>query len=178
MVSSVGRDMLGDEPNRVMAVDASDRELGAVDLVSHKQVHSYVQHPTHFHINIKELQASSLVVFRLANLNDFVHLKVDNSTAYFYLSRQGGLLSRLNAPSSSCFDTIGTTISAFKWSGCPRTKILPIQHRGEGWTKTKFGYTPAFSTAREQGNKLRIKLASHTGHKSCNILWTCCGEAL
>ena len=32
--------MLGDAPNRVMAANASNRKLGAIDLVSREQVHS------------------------------------------------------------------------------------------------------------------------------------------
>ena len=91
-----GRHMLGDRPTRILASDASDRELGAIDLHTHQTVHAYVPRPHLLHINEKELQASALAVRSLARPGDYVHLKVDNTTTYFYLLRQGGRLRRLN----------------------------------------------------------------------------------
>ena len=82
-----GRPMLS-PPARLLATDASDHGVGAVDLSTRAITHSYTS--ASLHINSKELQASTISVLALCKLNDVVKLLVDNTCAHYYLLNQGG----------------------------------------------------------------------------------------
>ena len=66
-------------PTRVLATDATDHELGAVDLCTRAITHADT--PASLHINVKELQASTLGVLAFCKPHDVVKLLVDNTCA-------------------------------------------------------------------------------------------------
>ena len=83
------------EPTIRVATDASDLELGAIDLSNQtRTVHAYTD-PS-LHINIKEIRASTLGVQAFALKNSVVECYVDNIVTYFYLLNQGGRKRHLN----------------------------------------------------------------------------------
>ena len=93
--SWAGRAMLGVEPSVRVATDATDLELGAIDLSNHERtVHAYTD-PA-LHINVKEIRASTLGVRAFALKNSVVECYVDNIVTYFYLLNQGGRKRHLN----------------------------------------------------------------------------------
>ena len=81
---------------RQVASDASDHELGGIDLQCGRIVHDYFMQFLSLHINAKELMPSEYTVLSLAKPHDTVRLLVDNSTAFFYLLKGGGRLRHLN----------------------------------------------------------------------------------
>ena len=93
LLSWGGRPMLT-PPTRFLATDASDHELGAIDLCTRDITHAYTS--ASLHINVKELQASTLGVLALCKPNDVVKLLVDNTCTYYYLLNQGGRRKHLN----------------------------------------------------------------------------------
>ena len=81
-----GRPMLGAPSNPHLASDASDTQMGAVDL--HTQHTARCCVPEHIHINLKELHASAFALQSFVQSGDIVH----NFTAFSDLQRQGGRL--------------------------------------------------------------------------------------
>ena len=81
---------------RPVASDASDHELGDIDLQCGRIVHDYFRQFSSLHINAKQLMASEYTVLSLAKPHDTVRLLVDNSTTFFYLLKGGGRLRHLN----------------------------------------------------------------------------------
>ena len=76
LLSWGGRPMLT-PPTRHLATDASDHELGAVDLCTRAITHSYTSASPHS--NVKELEASTSGVLALCKPNGVVRLQVDNT---------------------------------------------------------------------------------------------------
>ena len=77
------RSMNRDSFDRVLASDALDFALGAIDLSSSRVVHDFI--PLSMHINAKELRASSYAVRSLVKPRERGTILVDNTPAYFYL---------------------------------------------------------------------------------------------
>ena len=81
---------------RKLHSDSSNHGWAGVDIVHGTVVQEFWREKNGLHINVKELDAAVQTVKSLAKPKEVVHLSVDNSVAFAYLSRGGGRLPQFN----------------------------------------------------------------------------------
>ena len=91
-----GRSFQGKVPVRTLHSDSSDWAWGGKDVKSGAQVMEYWRDKRGLHINVKELWAALNTLKSLSKKGETIHLCVDNSVAFSYLSKGGGKVPMLN----------------------------------------------------------------------------------
>jgi len=81
---------------RKLHSDSSNHGWAGVDVEHGTVVQEFWRGKSGLHINVKELDAAVQTVKSLAKPREVVHLSVDNSVAFSYLSRGGGRLPHFN----------------------------------------------------------------------------------
>ena len=81
---------------RALGSDSTSFAWGGLDTQSKAVVHDFWR-LDESHINLKKLQASIHTIMSLAPPKSLVHLDVDNSVAFSYLTKHGGKIGKLNA---------------------------------------------------------------------------------
>ena len=77
--------------------DSSNHAWAGIDVKNGQIVQEFWREKNGLHINVKELDAAIQTTKSLAKPGEMVHLFVDNSVAFAYLTRGGGRLPHLNS---------------------------------------------------------------------------------
>ena len=77
--------------------DSSDQAWAGVDVGTGNLVQDFWRERGSLHINVKELHAAVNTVMSLSKAKEKVHLRVDNSVVFSYLTKGGGRIPSLNA---------------------------------------------------------------------------------
>ena len=91
-----GRPFQGKVAVRQLHSDSSQTGWAGVDSRTGAVVQEFWRGQDGLHINVKELQAAINTVRSLAKPRELVHLSVDNSVSFAYLSKGGGRLPHFN----------------------------------------------------------------------------------
>ena len=83
-------------PTRILHSDSSTHGWGGLDVNTGKFIQDFWRQKSHFHINLKELEAAGHTIKSLAKRGDSVLLHVDNTVAFSYLGKQGGRKKDVN----------------------------------------------------------------------------------
>ena len=81
---------------RQLHSDSSNHAWAGIDVQTGTVVQEFWRERNGLHINVKELEAAIQTTKSLAKQGEIVHLSVDNSVAFAYLTRGGGKLPHFN----------------------------------------------------------------------------------
>ena len=81
---------------RQLHSDSSNHAWAGIDVQTGTVVQEFWRERNGLHINVKELEAAIQTTKSLAKPKEMVHLSVDNSVAFAYLTRGGGRLPQFN----------------------------------------------------------------------------------